>query len=180
MRTIMLRRFTAFLALFAVGALDAQVTARPYPSLSKRPVESRDRVAESSAAPAPVAPAAVDAELVKTIGDLQQKAEASNVAFESELAKGRKSIEKAGGAAPVSEAWVAAQVMITALDTARYDSVASLATLDTLHVERMNSGDTARVAADLATIDPTRSTVLAMVDAQNDTLDSLRRSLKAP
>lgn len=182
MRTIMFRRLTAFLALFAVGALDAPVTARPYPSLSKRPVESRDRLSEAdvSTAPAPVQPAPADPALVKTIDDLQQKATASDAAFASELARGRKTIDKASGAPPVSEAWVDAQVVITALDTARYDSIASLATLDTLHVEHMNNGDGARVAADLATIDPARSTVLAMVDSQNDTLDKLRQSLKTP
>jgi hypothetical protein len=182
MRPIMVRRLTAFLALFAVGALDAPLTARPYPSLTKRPVEARDRVSETEtpAAPAPVEQAPADPALVKTIEDLQQKAVASDSAFASELAKGRKTIDKASGAAPVSEAWVDAQVVITALDTARYDSIASLATLDTLHVERMNNSDGARVAADLATIDPARSTVLAMVDSQNDTLDRLRQSLKTP
>ena len=44
----------------------------------------------------------------------------------------------------------------------------------------MQCGARLEVAADLATIDPVRSTVLAMVDSQNDTLDKLRQSLKTP
>ncbi len=59
-------------------------------------------------------------------------------------------------------------------------SVAALASLDTLYIARQDNSDASRVAADIATIDPVRTRVLAIVDTQNDTLDGLRKSLKTP
>lgn len=174
----MLRRLFAFLALFLVGSLDAPAAARDYPSLARRPIESRDR--GEVTASGPVEPAPADPALVAEVATLSQKAAAGDAAFQTKLADGRTAVAQADGADPVSESWVVAQVAISALDSARYDSVAALASLDTLHVERMNAADSARVAADMATVDPTRADVLAMVDRQNDALDALRNTLRKP
>lgn len=174
----MLRRFlTAFLTLFALGALTDSTTAKPFPSLAKRPSETRDR---TPPAPQVVVPAAADPQLVAQVDTLARQAESGEAAFRRQLDHGRSAVAAAGAAAPSSEAWVQAQIALSALDNARYDSVAALAGLDTLHVDRQDNVDAARVAADLAAIDPARSRTLAMVDAQNDMLDGLRRDLKQP
>lgn len=176
MTFVMLRRFIAFIALFSMGSLEAQTPTRPFPSLAKRPVESRDR----SVTVAPVEPAAPDPGLVEAVENLEAKATAGDVAFNQELSRSKQAVADANDAAPVSENWVVAQEAISALDAARYESVAALATLDTLHVDHMNNPDGARASADMATIDPARARVLAMVDAQNDALDALRGSLTQP
>ncbi len=178
MQRIMIRRIAAFLALSAIGSADALAATRPFPSLAKRPVESRGQ--QTEAPPAPVETAAPDAALVTTVAALQAKAAAADTAFKAELGKDRSAVSTANGAAPSSEPWVAAQTAISAADAARYDAVAALASLDTLHVDRQDSTDGARIAADLATIDPARTRVLAMVDAQNDALDALRATLTNP
>ncbi len=174
---VMIRRIAAFIALFSLGAVDAQAATRPYPSLAKRPVESHTRETGTVATPAP---AAADPALAQEVSSLQTKATTADAAFQSELGKQRENISAATGSAVMSEAWVAAQMAISTVDSVRYESVAALATLDTLNVARQDSADTARVTADLATIEPVRTRVLAIVDAQNDALDTLRNSLKTP
>ncbi len=178
MHAIMMRRAAAFLALFALGAVEAHAQTRSYPSLAKRPVENSDRLQEP--APATVEPAMPDASLVQTVISLAEKADAADAAFRNQIGLGRSSITAAIGAAPMSEPWVEAQMVISAADAARYESIASLAVLDTLHVARQDSDDSGRVAADMAAINPARARVLAMVDTQNDALDALRKDLKAP
>ena len=173
----MLRRLAAFLALFALIPVSAESATRGFPSLAKRPIESRDRTA-----PAPVAvqPAAQDAELAAQVETLGRQAAEGDAAFQRDLAAGRGAVAAARGAAPSSEAWVSGQMAISALDSVRYDSVAALAGLDTLYVVRQDATDGARVAADVATIDPVRARVASLVDAQNDALDALRTSLRQP
>jgi len=174
----MIRRLAAFLAVFAMGSADAQAAPRTYPSLARRPVESSDRLATPQT-PA-VAPAATDLALANNVATLQDQAVSANTAFQSELARSRDSVKAAAGSQPMSEDWVVAQMSISAADAVRYDSVAALAGLDTLSVERQDNVDAARVAADMATINPARTRVLAIVDAQNDALDGLKASLTNP
>jgi len=172
----MMRRVAAFVALFALGSVDANAATRSYPSLARRPVETRD-----GNAPAPAVQAApADVALVKQVETLGAQASAADTAFRTELGKARGTVAAADGAEPTSEAWVAAQMSISNTDAARYDSVAALASLDTLYVGRQDNPDVSRVAADIATIDPVRTRVLAIVDTQNDALDSLRSALKTP
>ena len=114
------------------------------------------------------------------VARLSSEVVAGDSAFQQAVPGGRSAVTAARAAAPTSEAWVKAQVAISALDSARYESVAAMAGLDTLYVERQNSVDPARVSADLAVIDPVRGRAMAMVDAQNDALDSLRNALLQP
>jgi hypothetical protein len=174
----MLRRLIAFIALFALGsAVNAQTDGGSFPSLAKRPAETRDR---SIPPPAVIVPAPVDAALAAEVERFASEAAVGNSAFQKLLGQSRNSVAAAAGATVSSESWVDAQLAISSLDSARYASVAALAALDTLHVEHQDTNDAARVAADLSTIDPTRLQVLALVDAQNDALDGLRRQLAQP
>lgn len=175
----MLRRLAALFALLSLGVVDAQAAERPFPSLAKRPGESRDQAAPP--APAPIEAAPSDPALVAEVAGLADKAAAADSAFQTQLPAGRQTVASAAQVAqPAGESWVAAQMAISRLDAARYDSVVALAGLDTLHVERLADEDAARATAAVATIDPARERVLAMVDAQNDALDRLRTSLTTP
>jgi hypothetical protein len=175
----MLRRLAAFLALMVIAPIDAHAAQRGFPSLAKRPAESRETTVQPAPAPGE-SQAAADPALLETVRLLRAEAQAGDSAFRKELASGRGAVSAATGSDPVSEAWVTAQMAISAADAARYDSVAALASLDTLHIDHQNADDSARVSADIAAIDPARAQVLAMVDAQNDALDRLRASLKLP
>ena len=178
MPLIMLRRLAAFLALFALAPATTEAQTRAtYPSLTKRPAEARDREAP---APRPVEAAPADPALTAEVAKLGQQADSGEAAFRQQIAQGRSTVSAASSAAPNSEAWVSAQMAISMLDSARYDSVAAMAGLDTLYISRQDSTDVARVMADLATIEPVRSRALAAVDAQNDALDALRKSLRQP
>lgn len=182
----MMRRLTALFALIWLGPVDAAVAQqRPaYPSLSRRPVESRNRDAEIAArasAQAQIAqPVAEDPALVAEITALGQRATAASNAFDARFGASQRSVATGRSAGVGSEAWVAAQQAISLLDSDRYDSVAALASLDTLYAERSNAPEATRAAADSATIDRERQRVLAMVDRQNDRLDALKADLAQP
>lgn len=183
----MMRRLTALFALIWLGPVDAAVAQQrsAYPSLSRRPVESRNRDAEVAAKAAAqqtqaARAAAEDPVLVAEITALGQRATAASNAFDARFDASQRSVAAGRGAGVGSEAWVAAQQAISLLDSDRYDSVATLASLDTLYAERSNAPDTTRAAADSATIDRERQRVLAMVDRQNDRLDALKADLAQP
>ena len=183
----MIRRLTALFALIWLGPVDAAVAQHrsAYPSLSRRPVESRNRDAEvaakASAQQAQAAqPAAEDPALVAETTALGQRTAAASSAFDARFEASQRSVAAGRSASIGSEAWVAAQQAISLLDSDRYDSVAALASLDTLYAERSNVPDTSRAATDSATIDRERQLVLAMVDRQNDRLDALKAGLAQP
>ncbi len=176
-RIMLSRLFAAFLAIFAWGSLADPTAAKPYPSLAKRPTESLDRSPKLQEVAAPLP---VDPQLAAQVDTLSKQAESGDAAFRQQLEPGRKAVAAANGTAPSSEAWVDAQVAISALDTARYDSVAALAGLDSLYVDRQDNADVSRIGVVLVVIDPVRTRALAKVDAQNDVLDSLRTTLRQP
>lgn len=174
---MMLRRLFTFFALLAIGLFETQASARPFPSLVRRPAETRDRVIPT---PEPIKAAPRDAQLVAQVADLTARAQQGAAAFTRDLPVRRAAVMAGLNADVGKEDWVVAQMAISALDEARYDSVLALASLDSLAVNRRNVDDPARAMTDRATIDPARAQVVEMVDIQNDVLDQLRSGLKTP
>jgi len=176
---IMLRRIAALSALLLFGTAEpglAQSRAqRGYPSLAPRSIETRDRDAEIAKAaldqpmPKPLAPA-LTAELAR----LGTQASTAGQAFDQDYAASTRLVAAADGTAPASEAWVAAQEAISALDARRFDSVTALASIDSIYVDQLNVG------GDASTVEGYRTPVAVMVDGQNDRLDSLRFRLAQP
>ncbi len=170
----MLRRFTALAALLAFGCVDPQAgtTMRGYPSLAKRPIEDQEQASnvESPAIAAPVGQA-LGPEAVTLVA----QGRVGIAAFNKEAPGTQGVVAKARGTAVSSEAWVQAQARISALDSARYDSVAALAGLDTLY---------AAAAVNQAPMGTAfvreRDALAHAVDRQNDMLDGMRRSLAQP
>ncbi|CAN5319431.1 hypothetical protein BH10PSE13_BH10PSE13_13890 [soil metagenome] len=185
----MLRRLAALIALFWAGSIGSahaqssagagtnsqQVHSRGYPSLLRRPVESRNRDAETAKALAeqPVAKP-LDAAVLAELSRLNAQAAAAAQGFERNFAASDRVVASAGGAPVASESWISAQEAISVLDAGRYDSVTALASLDSIYVAQLNAGGDASMVAGY------RTPVLAMVDAQNDRLDSLRFRLARP
>jgi hypothetical protein len=167
------RRLLAALALFLSGCAGSP---QNYPSLAKRPIESAP-VAEVAPPPAP-APA--DAALSKEIASHVAQADKGAAGFDAAAAAADKAVRAASGSAVSSDAWVAAQVTISALETARNDSVSALASLDTLYVERSNAIADGKARGGLEDIDAARSAALALVDQQNDRIDAMKARLPQP
>lgn len=170
----MLRRLTTLAALLAFGGLDAHAatTMRGYPSLAKRPIEDQPEAPPvESVAPAPVA----DPALVPEAARLVAQGRAGVTAFDKDVSGTRQAVSRARGTRVSSEAWVQAQVELSALDAVRYDSVAALAGLDTYYVSSMGSGTPVGTA-----LVRERDWLANAVDRQNDALDAMRQSLSQP
>lgn len=168
-----LRRLLPSLALFLSGCAS---TFQGYPSLAKRAIEGAP-IAEAAPAPSPVAP---EPELVQNVDRLTAQAQAGGTAFDKAWPAADKATKAASGSAVSSEAWVAAQTALSALESARNDSVSALASLDVLYVERSNAVSEGKVSGGIDAIDAARGSALAIVDSQNDRLDSLKGRLAQP
>ncbi|WP_336959382.1 hypothetical protein [Sphingobium aquiterrae] len=173
-----IRPFIPSLALLlggcAVGSADG---VAGYPSLARRPIERQEAVAEASA-PAPVATA--DDALATQLKTFSAQAHAGATAFDRSYGDADRLARKAAGADVSSEAWVAAQVALSDLESARNDSVSALASLDTLYVERANAIADGKAPGGLEAIDLARADALSIVDAQNDRLDAMKAVLRQP
>lgn len=172
----MLRPLAALIALLWVGSVEStHAQQRGFPSLSRRPVESRDRDAEIAKAQAtPVVVRPLDQAVAQELARLGTKAEAAGKAFDRDLPPSDRAVSAAQNAAPASESWVVAQKALSALDASRFDSVTALASMDSIYVQQLNDGGDATV------VEGYRAPVAAMVDRQNDRLDSLRLRLRQP
>lgn len=167
------RRLLAALALMLSGCAGAP---QNYPSLAKRPIESAP-VATVAPPPAPVpADPALSAEIARYV----EQADKGAAAFDAAHERADRAVRGASGASVSSDAWVAAQVAISALESARNDSVSALASLDTLYVTRSNAIADGEAAGGLDDIDAARAAALSLVDQQNDRIDAMKARLPQP
>jgi hypothetical protein len=167
------RRILTAFALFLSGCAGAP---QSYPSLAKRPIESAP-VAEIAPPPAP---ASADPELAAEIARYTAQADKGAAAFDTAYAKADRAVSAAKSAGVSSDAWVAAQVSISALEAARNDSVSALASLDTLYVRTSNAVADGKAQGGVAEVDAARAAALALVDRQNDRIDALKSRLPQP
>ena len=170
-------KLKAFIHMFAlVLAGCASGADGDYPSLARRPIESN-----GSEAASPVqAEVREDPALTKEVGELVTKAKSGAAAFDAGLESARAKVNAAAGSAVSSEAWVAAELAISTLESERYDSVSALASLDTLYVRHINAIAGGQAEDGNNVIDRARAEVAAIVDRQNDVLDGLRARLAIP
>src|SRR5690606_5480715 len=123
------RRLLTSIALFLSGCAGTQ---QGYPSLAKRAVED----APMAQVTPPSVPVAADAALKAQLGKLSAQAQAGKTAFDNAYPSADRATQAARGAPVSSDGWIAAQVLVSSLESARNDSVSALASLDTLYVER--------------------------------------------
>jgi hypothetical protein len=168
-----LRRLLPSIALFLSGCAG---TLSGYPSLAKRSIENAP-IGEAAAAPAPVE---ADPALQAEVDKLAAQAQAGSAAFDRAWPAADRATRAAAGAAISSEAWVAAQQSVSALESARNDSVSALASLDVLYVERNNAVAEGKARGGTEQIDAARTVALATVDSQNDRIDALKGRLPTP
>ncbi|HEV2567813.1 hypothetical protein [Sphingomonas sp.] len=156
-----MKRLLALPLLLAAGCAQNAIA----PSLARRPIESRDLNAPPAEA---AAPAAADAALAREIATLVERAEAGQRAFAALLPRAQSAAANAG--ADGSESWVAAQQLLSALESSRAETGAALAGVDALLSARVQ----ARSDAGLAELQAAAQRIGALAEAQQDVIDSLR------
>ncbi len=154
------------LAALALAGCGPGVTA---PSLMPRAVEKQpiDMPATSATEQESTAPSALTAQ----IATLVKAAEAGDAAFATQRAQAEKAVVAGAGAGQGSEAWVAAQEAVSALEAARAPVRDAAAQLDTLRQDPVNATTGGRAAIDAAAarmtqIDDAESAALATLVAK--------------
>jgi hypothetical protein len=110
-----------------------------FPSLSKRPYETGNPVDVPAATPAPLT-TALPADLKTRTDALVARGRQAHLAFEAALPAVRAASQSASGAAPGSEAWVNAHMILSRADGARSDGVAALGDMDQLIARERDKG----------------------------------------
>jgi hypothetical protein len=127
---------TAALAMLLSGCTSVE---GDFPSLSKRPYETDNPLAEP-AAPIPQITTALPAELKAQTDALLARGQKAHAAFEAALGPARAAAQSAGGAAAGSEAWVNAHMIVSRADGARADGVTALSEIDQLIALQRDKG----------------------------------------
>lgn len=144
-----------------------------YPSLAKRAIEGQlvTVAPEPVAEPAPPPPAT---ELTARLTQIETQANSGQSAFRSALGRASVAVASARGSAASTEAWVAAQMAVSALEADRAPSVLALASLDALRIARLDAGD----RAGSTEIDDLHVQLEEMVVSQDAELDRLASGLR--
>lgn len=175
MRDMIARRLLTTVALFLSGCAGGAGQGS-YPSLARRAIE---RAPAATPAPPPP-PVAADPALDADVARYLAQAEMGAAAFDRAYPAAQRSAHAANIAAVSSEPWVAAQLAISGLESARNDSVSALASLDTLYVQRQGAIANGDASAGVEAIEQARTRALAIVDGQNDRIDALKGGLLQP
>lgn len=147
------------------------------PSLARRDVELRDRVAEAKAPPPPIATMA-DPAIARDLAEMLARADKAVADFAIARSAAQQAAAAARGVAAGDEAWAVAQTRISALDAPRRELSQLLGDLETLYVARLEKeagGDAAPGGS--VQIDQARIHVLALIESQDAVIDALKASL---
>ncbi|RVT42147.1 hypothetical protein [Sphingobium algorifonticola] len=175
---MILRPLLSSLALLLSGCAAGVADTNPYPSLARRPVETRDYATPE---PSPtLVPSPADVAADADAARFAQQADAGAMMFDKAYGEAERLTRTASGAAVSSEPWVAAQAAISGLEAARNDSVSALAALDTLYTARASAIADGTQSGDLTPLETARTRALAAVDSQNDRIDALKAMLAQP
>lgn len=147
------------------------------PSLARRDVELRDRVAEAKAPPPPIATIA-DPAIARDLAEILTRADKAEGEFAIARSAAQQAAASARGVAAGDEAWAVAQTRISALDAPRRELSQLLGDLETLYVARLDKETGGEAApGGSAQIDQTRKHVLALIESQDAVIDALKASL---
>jgi hypothetical protein len=146
----------------------ASVNPGNYPSLERRPIESRANAVASAPTTATI-PSVVSATLAEALAALGADADRGEAAFRAALADSRATIAAGRGAAVGSERWALGESALSRVAVARGPTTLALAELDKLAIDADNRDDLTALAA----IAGVQGRVLAMVSAQDQALAAL-------
>lgn len=164
----MIERILVFGALTSLCACGVSESSPP--SLAHREIEGI--MNQPMRAIAPVESAS-DSALAARIAELVDQAEAGQADFAAALPRAQSAVGSAGGIE--SESWIAAQLSLSALDSARSDTTAALAELDTILAQQTSSGQPAETERLIAA----RERVAALYGSQAQSYATLLSRLQA-
>ncbi|RVQ69559.1 hypothetical protein EKN06_05165 [Croceicoccus ponticola] len=178
----MLNDFNSHLSRALVTALTMAVLSgcaadtTKYPSLARRDAERMTggaAVAEPTET-APATPAPPPADLPGKLAAIERAANSSHETFLSREAVARSRARAAAGSAPGTLSWSDAEVALSSLESARSDTMFSLADLDSLLATGAVSQADTGIPAGLPAIAASRERVAALVAAEDVVLAQLR------
>ena len=159
------------LAVLLLGGCAGSVSS--FPSLAPRPIEKGQPLADSATPAAPAAVALAPALLARA-ADLVKQGEAGDAAFATAARGTCGAIDRGRGAATGSEAWVAAQQALSALEAERRATTMALQEADTLVLEQAQQAQGSDKPVDLTPLTSAAATLSALDTAQSARLDSIR------
>ena len=151
--------------------------AGDFPSLSKRPYEDGPAIDEA-ATPLPAKMETLPAALKNAVDGAVRQSETAHQAFLQTLPKVERSVSAARGAAPSSESWVVAQMLLAALETDRSPSVSALADIDSIYMKRLDQEFTGEEKGAAALIAESREKIEAQVSSQQREVDNLKSRIR--
>lgn len=164
-------RICASLLAFPILLLACAGPEGEAPSLAPRPIEGiLDQPVHAIEPVESVDNAALAAEIETLVG----RAEAGHHTFSARYPATRDAVTAASGAALESESWIAAQLALSALDSARSSTVEALGMLDGILAEQALAGAPSETQRLLAA----RERVSALYEDQNALYDPLNRMLR--
>ena len=110
--------------------------AGDFPSLERRPFETKTPVAEPVA---PATPTVLPAPLADKVRAINKRHQAASANFSKALPATQRTAAGAAGRSAGSEVWVNAHLQLSRLDKLRFDSVAALGELDELIADQIDS-----------------------------------------
>jgi hypothetical protein len=141
------------------------------PSLTPRPIEGI--LDEPVRAIAPVQSTS-DTALATEIAALVEQAEAGHSAFTARYPAAQGTVQNAAGSAVESEAWIEAQLAVSALDSARSETVRTLGSLDAILAGQALAG----APSETEKLLDARERVASLYGEQNALYDALNATLR--
>lgn len=145
-------------------AVAACMTPANPPSLLPRAIETATDA--SAGARPPVVRRAIEPAVAAAVRAALAEAEAGDAEFVRIEAGAQSALAGGRSAAPGGEAWIAAELVRSALQVARQRSANALASIDSLAIEQHERASRDPATGGLDVIDTARSTIEAIVDRQ--------------
>lgn len=168
-----MRSLPAF-AILALSGLALSACARgegAYPSLARRPAERITATWPPAPPPPEPAPPSLDPGTLGQLDSLVAAARSADARFQGKQDRTRSTVAAAGKAAMGSEVWNTASIAVAELESARAEAMISMGELDRLFADARTEG------RDVAPIEAARQQVMALIRAEDQTLDSLKGRL---
>jgi len=164
--------------LFATVALTGcAANDGDFPSLAPRPVEQRSD-AEPNVTPA--APAPADAAMSADLRRMLTDARKGDADFSATLPAAERAVAAARGTSPSSEAWIAAQVQLSALDSTRAPTASAMAAIDSLYVSLADRASKDAALGGIADAAAAQVEIEGIYNRQVERMTALRGQLSQP
>ncbi len=158
------------LAVLAMLSLSACGGVGSYPSLAPRPIERAETATTPEATPAALDPA-VGAEVTALLA----QAERGEAAMTAAVRTACPAIARGAGASQGSEAWIAAQQAISAIEASRRDTAIARESIEALVLDQARAAEDRARPVDLSALLAASDTIAARDTAQESRLQAIRR-----